>query len=66
LVVKLPGPKRGFALLPRRRGGERGFARAGRFRRRARDFDRSPATRAGLHALAFVLVFLRRFAFQSV
>ncbi len=59
-VVKLPEVKRGFVLLPRRWVVERSFAWTGRFRRLARDFERLPTTLAGLHVLAFVIVFLRR------
>lgn len=65
LVVKLPEAKRGFVLLPRRWVVERSFAWTGRFRRLARDFERLPATLAGWHVLAFVIVFLRRFVLQS-
>lgn len=59
-VVKLPRAKRGFVLLPRRWVVERSFAWAARFRRLARDFERLPATLAGLHYLAFVCLMLRQ------
>lgn len=61
-VVKLPEAKKGFVLLPRRWVVERSFAWAARFRRLARDYERLPETLAGLHFLAFALVFLKRFA----
>jgi transposase len=52
-VIRLPGAKRGFMLLPRRWVVERSFAWASRFRRLARDYERLPETVAGLHFLAF-------------
>ena len=52
-VVKLAGAKRGFVLLPRRWLVERSFAWLARFRRLSRDYERLPATLAGLHWLAF-------------
>jgi len=60
-MVKLPEAKKGFVLLPRRWVVERSFAWAARFRRLARDYERLPETRAGLHFLAFAIVLLRRF-----
>jgi transposase len=60
-VVKLPEAKRGFVLLPKRWVVERSFAWAARFRRLARDYERLPATLAGLHFLAFAIVMLKRF-----
>lgn len=59
-VIKLAQAKRGFVLLPRRWVVERSFAWAARFRRLARDFERLPATLAGLHYLAFVCLMLRQ------
>jgi transposase len=59
-VVKLPEAKRGFVLLPRRWVVERSFAWLTRFRRLARDFERLPATVAGLHFLAFACLMLSR------
>ena len=59
-VVKLPTAKRGFVLLPRRWVVERSFAWMGRFRRLARDYERLPATLAGLHLLAFACIMLAR------
>ena len=60
VVVKLPGAKRGFVLLPRRWVVERTFAWAARFRRLSRDHERLPATLAGLHFLALACVMLAR------
>jgi transposase len=60
-VVKLPGAKRGFVLLPRRWVVERSFAWTARFRRLARDDARLPETLAGLHFLAFAILLLTRF-----
>jgi transposase len=60
-VVKLPSAKRGFILLPRRWVVERSFAWAARFRRLARDYERLPQTLAGLHLIAFAIVFAARF-----
>ena len=60
-VVKLPEAKKGFVLLPRRWDIERSFAWAARFRRLARDYERLPATLAGLHFLAFAILLLKRF-----
>jgi len=57
-VVRLPGAKRGFVLLPRRWVVERGFAWASRFRRLARDYERLDATLAGFHFVAFALLAL--------
>ena len=59
-VVKLPAAKRGFVLLPRRWVVERSFAWLARFRRLARDYERLPATVAGLHFLAFACLLLHR------
>src|SRR5829696_5712783 len=59
-VVKLPGAKRGFVLLPRRWVVERSFAWTTRFRRLARDYERLPETLAGLHFVAFACLMLHR------
>lgn len=59
-VVKVPGAKRGFVLLPRRWVVERSFAWAARFRRLARDYERLPETVAGLHFIAFACLMLHR------
>jgi transposase len=59
-VVKRPEAKRGFVLLPRRWVVERDFAWASRFRRLVKDYERLPATVAGLHFVAFACLFLRQ------
>jgi transposase len=59
-VVKRPEAKRGFVLLPKRWVVERDFAWASRFRRLAKDYERLPATLAGLHFVVFACLFLRR------
>lgn len=67
-VVRLPEAKRGFVLLPRRWVVERSFAWTSRFRRLARDYERLPATIAGLHFVAFACLMAHRlitFAAQS-
>ncbi len=60
-VVKLPGAKKGFVLLPRRWVVERSFGWVARFRRLARDYERLPETLAGLTYLAFVILMVRNF-----
>jgi transposase len=57
-VVKHSEAKRGFVLLPRRWVVERDFAWTSRFRRLAKDYERLPATLAGLHFVAFACLFL--------
>src|ERR687890_201244 len=57
-VVKHEEAKRGFVLLPRRWVVERDFAWASRFRRLVKDYERLPDTVAGLHFVAFGLLFL--------
>jgi transposase len=59
-AVKLPAAKRGFVLLPRRWVVERSFAWTARFRRLAKDYERSPEVFAGLHFLAVLTLVLRR------
>jgi transposase len=59
-VVSLPDTKRGFVLLPRRWVVERSFGWMARFRRLARDYERLPATVAGLHFVAFACLMLHR------
>jgi transposase len=59
-VVKHPGAKKGFVLLPRRWVVERSFAWAARFRRQAKDYERLPETVAGLHFVAFTCLMLHR------
>jgi transposase len=61
VVVKLPGAKRGFVLLPRRWVVERDFAWASRFRRLARDHERLDRTLASFHYLAFASLMLHHF-----
>jgi transposase len=65
IVVKLEEAKRGFVLLPRRWVVERSFAWASRFRRLARDYERLPASVAGLHWLAFLTLMLQSVFRQS-
>jgi transposase len=65
-VVKLPEAKKGFVLLPRRWVVERSFAWVARFRRLARDYERLPATLAGFHFLAFMILLLKRFVEMMV
>ncbi len=64
-VIKLPEAKRGFVLLPRRWVVERSFAWVARFRRLARDYERLPATVAGLHLVAFALLMLHQWISTS-
>lgn len=59
-VVKHPATTRGFVLLPRRWVVERSFGWFARFRRLARDYERLPATVAGLHFVVFALILLAR------
>lgn len=59
-VVKLSEAKRGFVLLPRRWVVERSFAWMARFRRLAKDYERLPATVAGLHFTVFACLMLSR------
>jgi transposase len=59
-VVKHPGAKKGFVLLPRRWVVERSSAWATRFRRSVKDYERLPETGAGLHFVASLYLFLNR------
>jgi len=59
-VAKLPSAKHGFVLLPKRWLVERSLAWTARFRRLARDYERLPATLAGLHFVAFACLLLHR------
>lgn len=61
VVVKVDEAKKGFVLLPRRWVVERSFGWAARFRRLVRDFERSAATLAGLHFVAFAMLMLAKF-----
>jgi transposase len=58
IVVQRPEGSHGFVLLPKRWVVERSFAWVSRFRRLARDYERLPATLAGLHFAAFVCLLL--------
>ena len=57
-VIKLPRAKKGFVLLPRRWVVECSFGWLKRFRRLARDYERLPETRAGLHFVVFAMLVL--------
>lgn len=59
-VVKLDEAKRGFVLLPRRWVVERSFGWLARFRRLARDYERTAGVLAGWHWVAFAGIMLRR------
>lgn len=60
-VVKLPGARRSFVLVPWRWVVERSFAWLARLRRLARDYERLPDTLKGFHFLAFAIILLKRF-----
>ena len=64
-VVKLPEAKHGFVLLPRRWVVERSFAWTARFRRLVRDYERLPATLAGLHLVVFACLMLHQWSALS-
>ena len=64
-VVKLAEAKKGFVLLPRRWVVERTFGWIARCRRLARDYERLPATFAGLHWIMFAGLLLGRLHFHS-
>lgn len=55
-VVRLPGAKRGFVLLPRRWVVERDFGWMSRFRRLARDQERLAEVLKGFHLIAFIML----------
>src|SRR5215211_4106297 len=59
-VIKLAEAKRGFVLLPRRWVVERSFAWAARFRRLAKDYERTAEVLAGWHWVAFTNLMLTR------
>jgi transposase len=59
-VVKLAEAKKGFVLLPRRWVVERSFGWLARFRRLARDYERTAEVLAGWHWVAFAGLMLNR------
>ncbi|MBA4182312.1 MAG: IS5/IS1182 family transposase [Anaerolinea sp.] len=59
-VVQHTEAKKGFVLLPRRWVVERSFAWLARFRRLARDYERTAEVLAGWHWVAFVALMLQR------
>ena len=59
-VVRLPEAKKGFVLLPRRWVVERSFGWLARFRRLARDYERTAEVLAGWHWVAFTDLMLAR------
>jgi transposase len=59
-MVKHAETKHSFVLLPCRWVVVRDFAWASRFRRLLKDYERLPATLAGLHFVAFACLFLRQ------
>ncbi len=61
-VVRLPEAKKGFVLLPRRWVVERSFGWLARFRRLARDYERTAGVLAGWHWVAFAGLMLHRIA----
>jgi len=61
-VVKHTEAKKGFVLLPRRWVVERSFAWFARFRRLARDYERTAEVLAGWHWVAVVILMLHRIA----
>jgi transposase len=61
-VVKLAEAKKGFVLLPRRWVVERTFGWMARFRRLARDYERTAEVLAGWHWVAFAAIMLHRIA----
>lgn len=60
--MKLDDAKRGFVLLPRRWVVERSFGWLARFRRLARDYERTAGVLAGWHGVAFAGLMLHRIA----
>ena len=61
-VVGLKEGAEGFALVPRRWVVERSFAWMARFRRLARDYERTKQFLVGWHWLAFTGLMIRRLA----
>jgi hypothetical protein len=66
VVVARAEPGRGFVLLPERRVVERAFGWLARFRRLARDCERTAAVLAGWHRVALVALLLRRISLPPV
>ena len=64
-VVKLPQPKRGFVLLPRRWVVERSFAWATRCRRLVRDYERLHTTLAGSTCASLLMLNARAVWYES-
>ncbi len=56
----MPEAKKGFVLLPRRWVVERSFGWLARFRRLARDYERTAEVLAGWHWVAFAGLMLTR------
>jgi transposase len=65
-VVERPDGATGFVLLPRRWVVERTFAWAARFRRLARDYERTAEVLSGWHWVAVVAIMLHRLALLPV
>lgn len=61
-VVKLQEAKKGFVLLPRRWVVERSFAWMSRFRRLARDYERTQEALTAFHFVAFTVLMLQKAA----
>ena len=61
-VVKKPGARKGFGLLPKRWVVEHSFAWPSRFRRLARDYERLTQSFEGYHWLAFSILMLAKAA----
>lgn len=55
-MVKLPEAKKGFVFLPKRWVVEGSFAWTARFRRLARDFERTLEVLRELHFIAFAIL----------
>jgi putative transposase len=64
VAAKPPGRK-GFAVTPRRWGGERTFGRLGRSRRLSKDHEQTPESEEAFARLATAQLMLRRLRPQS-